>query len=169
MSEKQILKQLDKYYIYAVSSKKPILLASSNSKTDLRVGALEKLELNPSDPESTSQERINKYNGLYLYRIKLMKVPKTQYDQEKNSKIKMIGGPIVAIVERVQINVGEKIKLKSADTVPGTDETNNKIYFSQVYLKKYETIKPESIDSIAFKFAHKKFNLGLFAVNTLNE
>ena len=37
------------------------------------------------------------------------------------------------------------------------------------YLEKYETIKPDSIDSIAFKFAHKKFNFGLFAVNTLNE
>ena len=165
MLEKQILSQIDKYYIYAVSSKKPILLASSNSKTDLRVGTLEKLELNPSDLGDASSNRINKYNGLYLYRIKLMKVPKTQYDQEKNSKIKMIGGPIVAVVERVQINIGEKIKLKSVDT----EETNNKIYFSPVYLKKYETIKPESIDQIAFKFAHKKFNLGLFAVNTLNE
>lgn len=165
MLEKQILSQIDKYYIYAVSSKKPILLASSNSKTDLRVGTLEKLELNPSDLGDASSNRINKYNGLYLYRIKLMKVPKTQYDQEKNSKIKMIGGPIVAVVERVQINIGEKIKLKSVDT----EETNNKIYFSPVYLKKYETIKPESIDTIAFKFAHKKFNLGLFAVNTLNE
>ena len=148
----QILKQLDKYYIYAVSSKKPILLASSNSKTELRTLALDKLELNPS----MEKARIDKYNGLYLFRIKLMKVSKKDFDEEENSKIKMIGGPIVAVVERVQINIGPKIKLKS--TALDTDSVNNKIYFSQVYLEKYETIKPDSIDSIAFKFVHKKFN-----------
>jgi hypothetical protein len=157
----EILKQLDKYYIYAVSSKKPILLASSDSKTELRTIALDKLELTPS----MEKARFDKYNGLYLFRIKLMKVPKKDFDAEKNSKIKMIGGPIVAVVDRVQINIGDKIKLKSIET----DSVLNKIYFSDVYLEKYETIKPDSIDSIAFKFAHKKFNFGLFAVNTLNE
>ncbi len=156
-----ILKQLDKYYIYAVSSKKPILLASSNGKTELRKQALAKLELN----SQTSKDKVDKYNGLYLYRIKLMKVPKKDYHAETNSQIKMIGGPIVAVVERVQINIGDKIKLKSIDE----PNANNKIYFSSVYLKKYETIKPESIDKIAFDFAHKKFNFGLFAVNTLND
>lgn len=156
-----ILKQLDKYYIYAVSSKKPILLASSDSKSELRTITLDKLELNPS----MDKARVDKYNGLYLFRIKLMKVPKKDVQAEKNSKIKMIGGPIVAIVERVQINIGPKIKLKSLDT----DSVNNKIYFSQVYLEKYDTIKSDSIDSIAFNFAHKKYNSGLFAVNTVNE
>ncbi len=157
----EILKNLDKYYIYAVSNKKPVLLASSNSKTELRTEALDKLQLNPSD----KSDRVNKYNGLYLYRIKLMKVPKKDYQAEANSQIKMIGGPIVAIVERVQINIGEKIKLKSIDEA----NANNKIYFSPVYLKKYDTIKSESIDKIAYDFAHKKFNFGLFAVNTLND
>jgi len=157
----EILRNLDKYYIYAVSSKKPVLLASSNSKTELRTEALDKLELNPSN----KSDRIDKYNGLYLYRIKLMKVPKKDYQAESKSQIKMIGGPIVAIVERVQINIGDKIKLKSIDET----NVNNKIYFSPVYLKKYETIKSESIDKIAYDFAHKKFNFGLFAVNTLND
>ncbi len=157
----EILKNIDKYYIYAVSSKKPVLLASSNSKTDLRTEALDKLQLNSTE----KTDRVNKYNGLYLYRIKLMKVPKKDYQAESTSQIKMIGGPIVAIVERVQINIGDKIKLKSIDD----NNVSNKIYFSPVYLKKYDTIKSESIDKIAFDFAHKKFNFGLFAVNTLNE
>ena len=161
----EILKQLDKYYIYAVSSKKPILLASSDSKSELRTLALDKLELNPS----MDKAKVDKYNGLYLFRIKLMKVPKKDFDAEKNSKIKMIGGPIVAVIERVQINIGPKIKLKGMDTDTDTDSVNNKIYFSQIYLEKYNTIKSNSIDSIAFKFAHKKFNSGLFAVNTVNE
>lgn len=157
----EILKQLDKYYIYAVSNKKPILLASSDSKTTLRTIALDKLELNPDMPK----ERVDKYNGVYLFRIKLMKVPKKDFQVEEKSNIKMIGGPIVAVVEKVQINIGEKVKLKSIDE----DSTNNKVYFSPVYLKKYETIKSDSIDKIAFNFAHKKFNSGLFAVNTINE
>ena len=157
----QILKGLDKYYIYAVNSKKPILLANSDSKTELRTIALKKLNLN----QTPNKDQIDKYNGLYLFRIKLMKVPKKDYNSEKNSKIKMIGGPIVAIIERVQINIGSKIKLKSMKI----ESTNNKIYFSNVYLSKYNTIKLDSINSIAFKFAHNKFNLGLFAVNTINE
>ena len=157
----EILKQLDKYYIYAVSNKKPILLASSDSKTQLRNIALDKLELKQNIPK----DRVDKYNGLYLFRIKLMKVPKKEFNVEENSKIKLIGGPIVAIIEKVQINIGEKVKLKSIDE----DSTNNKVYFSTVYLKKYETIKSDTIDKIAFNFAHKKFNSGLFAVNTINE
>ncbi len=156
-----ILKNIDKYYIYAVGNKKPILLSSSNSKTELRIEALDKLQLKASE----KSERVDKYNGLHLYRIKLMKVPKKDYQVESTSQIKMIGGPIVAIVERIQINIGDKIKLKSIDEAT----VSNKIYFSEVYLKKYDTIKPESIDKIAYDFAHKKFNFGLFAVNTLNE
>ncbi len=156
-----ILKQIDKYYIYAVSSKKANLLGSSNGKTELRELALEKLDLGPN----TDKAKADKYNGLYLYRIKLMKVSKKDYANEANSQVKMIGGPIVAIVERVQINISNnKIKLKSVDG----ENASNKIYFSPVYLKKYDTIKQESIDSIALGVAHKKFNSGLFAVNTLN-
>ncbi len=158
-----ILEQVDKYYIYAVSSKKAILLASSDEKTKLRELALKKLELG----EKINKTKAEKYNGVYLFRIKLMKVPKKDLTAESNSKIKMIGGPIVAIVERIQINIGnngDNIKLKSIDN----ENVTNKIYFSPVYLKKYSTIKTESINKIAFDFAHKKFNSGLFAVNTLN-
>jgi len=159
--EKNLLKRLDKYYIYAVSSKKAVLLASSNSKTQLRDQTLDKLKLGPDGDKSQA----NKYSGLYLYRIKLMKVSKKDIEKESDSQIKMIGGPIVAVVERVKINVGNKIKLKSIDD----NEVRNKIYFSPVYLEKYKTIKQKSIDSIAFDFAHDKFNSGLFAVNTLND
>ena len=156
-----VLKHLDKYYIYAVSSKKPILLASSNSKTKLREQTLDKLELKNNIP----QKMADKYDGIYLFRIKLMKVPKKEINSDKKSEIKMIGGPIVAIIERIQINIKDKAKLKSIDN----DSVNNKIYISSVYLKKYETIKSDTIDKIAFDFAHKKFNAGLFAVNTINE
>ena len=155
-----ILKQIHKYHIYAVSSKKAILLASSNSKTELRVKALDNLKLD-------TEERLKKYNGAFLFRIKLLNVEIDQFVEEKNSAIKMIGGPIVAIIERIKINTtnSNKIKLKNIDEIkPG-----NKIYFSNTYLEKMNTIKQDTIDKIAFDFAHKKFNDGLFAVNTINE
>ena len=165
-----ILGQIDKYYLYAVSNKKSILLSSSDSKTDLRDLAIKKLELVPdklakSKNQIIPKDKIDKYNGLYLYRIKLMKVPKKDMENNKKSNIKMLGGPIVAIIERIQININNKVKLKSLDDTT----VNNKIYFSTTYLKKYETIKSDTIDKIAFNYAHDKFNSGLFAVNTINE
>lgn len=163
-----ILEQIDKYYLYAISNKKSILLSSSDSKTDLRDIAIKKLELVPdklAKNQILPKNLIDKYNGLYLYRIKLMKVPKKLMENNKKSNIKMVGGPIVAIIERVQININNKVKLKSMDDTT----VNNKIYFSPTYLKKYETIKSDTIDKIAFNYAHDKFNSGLFAVNTINE
>lgn len=155
-----ILKQIHKYYIYAVSNKKAILLGSSNSKTELRIKALKNLNLD-------TKERLKKYNGAFLYRIKLLNVEIEQFAEEKNSNIKMIGGPIVAIIERITIDTSDsnRIKLKSIkETLSG-----NKIYFSDIYLEKMNTINVETIDKIAFNFVHKKFNDDLFAVNTINE
>ena len=109
---------MDKYYLYVVNNKKSILLSSSNSKSKLREKALEKIA-----------DRIDKYDGLYLYRVTLMKVSKEEIAKETNSKIKVIGGPLVAIIEKILINVGKnKTKLKSID-----DKTN-RIYFSEKYL-----------------------------------
>jgi hypothetical protein len=52
---------MDKYYLYIVNSKKSILLSSYDSKTELRENDLEMLEI-----------KIEKYNGLHLYRVKIM-------------------------------------------------------------------------------------------------
>jgi hypothetical protein len=153
-----ILKNLEKYYIYAVSSKQAKLLGASNSKAELRSQAKAKLV-------EMGKGNLEKYNGAYLFRIKLMRVPLEAFEADSRSQIKMIGGPIVAIVERVLINIGDTIKLKSVDT----DSVNNKIYFGQVYLEKYGTIKQDSINEIAYRFSHHTYNLGLFAVNTLND
>jgi hypothetical protein len=151
----EILNELDKYYLYVVNNKKAILLSSSDSKSELRNITLKKLG-----------NKIDKYNGLYLYRIKLMKVPKKDLLNDIQSKIKMIGGPIVAYIEHIQINVNNnQTKLVSIDT----EIANNKIYFSSVYLEKYETIKLDTLTDIVWKFAHNKFNDGLFAINTINK
>lgn len=145
---------MDKYYLYVVNNRKSILLSSSNSKTELRKKALEKIG-----------DRIGKYDGLHLYRVKLMKVPKKEIAAEANSKIKVIGGPLVAIIEKLLISVNEdKIKLKSVDS------KTNRIYFSEKYLKKHDKIVPvETINKMIWDWVHKKFNQGLFAVNIINE
>ena len=63
------------------------------------------------------------------------------------------------------LNVFNQTKLVSIDT----ETANNKIYFSAVYLEKYETIKLDTLNDIVWKFAHNKFNDGLFAINTINK
>jgi hypothetical protein len=146
------MSKLDKYFIYIINNKKGILLASSNSKTELREMALEKIG-----------DKIKKYDGLYLYRVKISKTPKKMYDAEANSKIKIIGGPWVANIERIQINsTGNKTKLTSIDT------NGQRIYFTEEYMQKYKTIKLESITETVYKYAHNKFSDALFAINTVN-
>lgn len=145
---------MDKYYLYIVNNKKSIFLSSSNSKTDLREKALEKIG-----------DKIEKYDGLYLYRVKLMKVPKKEKEEEASSKIKFIGGPLVAIIEKIQINVkpSNKIKLKSID------EKGDKIYFSEKYLKKNnEKVPKERITKMIWDWVRKKFNQGLFAIKVID-
>lgn len=145
---------MDKYYLYIVNNKKSILLSSSNSKSELRENALEKIG-----------DKIKNYDKLYLYRIKLMKVPKKEIAAELNNKIKLIGGPLVATIERILISVDKnKTKLKSID-----DKTN-KIYFSEKYLKNHnKKVTIDSINTMIWDWVHNKFNQGLFAVNIINE
>jgi hypothetical protein len=145
---------MDKYYLYIVNNKKSILLSSSNSKSELRDNALTKIG-----------GKIKNYDKLYLYRIKLMKVPKKEIAAESNNKIKLIGGPLVAIIERILINVDKnKTKLKSID-----DKTN-KIYFSEKYLKTHnKKVTIDTINTMIWDWVHNKFNQGLFAVNIINE
>ncbi len=144
---------IDKYFLYIVNNKKSILLSSSDSKTELREMALEKIG-----------DKIEKYNGLWLYRVKIMKVPKKEFAKEANSKIKIIGGPWVAIIERILIDHNnQRTKLKSLD------DKVNRIYFSEKYFKKHDNIQQDSINDLVFDFVHKKFNEGLFAINTIDK
>ena len=154
-----LLDDIDRYYMFVVNNTKAILLAQSDSKSDLRLMSLKKLGLN------CETDKTNKYNGLHLYRVKITSVPKKDLLNDKMSKIKMIGGPVVAVIERIQINIDNGVKLVSIDE----NEVNNKVYFSSEYIKKHGTINLKSINKIAFNFAHNKFNKGLFAINTIND
>ena len=144
---------MDKYFLFIVNNKKAILLSSSDSKTDLREKGLDKIG-----------DKIEKYNGLWLYRVKVMKVPNKEFAKEAKSKIKVIGGPWVAIIERILIDHNDRrTKLKSLD------DNVNRIYFSEKYFKKNKNIQPDSINNLVYNFVHKKFNDGLFAINTIDK
>ena len=144
--------KIDKYYLYIVNNSKSILLSSSNSKTELRELGLEKIG-----------NKINKFNGLFLYRVKIMKVSNRIKDNDKQSKIKTVGGPYVAIIEKIQINIKpSRVQLKSISS------DNNKIYFSDKYFKKYNFIQQESINKLIFDYATNKFNNNIFAINSIN-
>ena len=145
---------MDKYYLYIVNSKKSILLSSSDSKTELREKGLKNVG-----------DKIEKYNGLYLYRVKIMKVPKKDLEKEEDRTIKLIGGPWVAIIERILIDHNNRrTKLKSVDV-----HGNTRIYFSEKYFKKYNSIQQESINNLIFNYVHKKFSDALFAINTIDK
>ena len=145
-----------KYYLYIVNNQKSILLSSSNSKTELRELALEKIG-----------EKIKKYNGLYLYRVKISKVSKKDINNDKTNKIKLIGGPYVATIQKIQINI---INTKNSQPkLKNVDDKANKIYFSNKYFKKYNSIQKESINKMIFDFTQNKFNNNVFAVNTINK
>jgi len=145
---------MNKYYLYIVNTKKSILLSSSDSKTELREKGLK-----------TVGDKIEKYNGLYLYRVKIMKVLKKELLKEENRTIKLIGGPWVAIIERILIDHNNRrTKLKSVDV-----HKNTRIYFSEKYFKKYDSIQQESIDNLIFNYVHKKFSDALFAINSVDK
>jgi hypothetical protein len=143
---------MDKYFLYIVNNKKSILLSSSDSKTELREKGLEKIG-----------DKIEKYNGLYLYRVKIVKVSKKELSKEEGSTIKFIGGPWVAIIDKILIDHNNRrTKLKAMND-------NNHIYFSKKYFKKYDTIQQDSINNLIFDFVHKKFHDGLFAINIIDK
>jgi hypothetical protein len=145
---------MDKYYLYIVNNKKSILLSSSDSKTELREKALEKIG-----------NKITQYDGLYLYRVKLMKVPKKEIENDSKSKIKVIGGPLVAIIEKIQI----KVK-KDETKLTSVNGKTNRVYFSEKYLKNNDKkVHIDTINKMIWNWVHEKFNKGLFAVNIINE
>ncbi len=152
---------MTKYYLYIVNNLKSILLSSSTSKSELRELALQKLG---------SKSNIKKYDGLYLYRVKITKVSKKEIKNDSMNKIKLIGGPYVATIQRIQIILNNE---KSTPVLKNVDSSNqtNKIYFSNKYLSTHNTDAPleKSIGQMIWDFVQNKFNMGIFAVNTIDK
>lgn len=146
------------YYLYIVNNKKVIRLADSNSKTELREKGLQKIG-----------EKIKNYDGLYLYRVSIKPVSKAELkaDADPMNKIKTIGGPVVASIERIKINIGP-----SGSVTLKAESGEGKIYFSNGYFIKNKITNgiPEdsTINNMLWDWVQKKFNTGLFAINIIN-
>jgi hypothetical protein len=148
---------MEPYHLYIVNNKQSILLASSNSKKDLKEKAL-KME--------RFKKNLEKYNNLYLYRITINKVPEKDLQKQEGSTIKFIGGPYVANIERIQIKYNKEtddLKLVNFDKANPT----GRVYFTEEYIKKNKGIKQDIIDRIAYDYVKKDYyNDSLFAINT---
>lgn len=150
---------MPKYYLYIVNNQKSIELANSTSKTELREKGLEKIG-----------EKIKKYDGLHLYRVSVNKVTKKDIAQDSQNKIKLIGGPWVASIERILISI-PKGKTDDKVILKGLGEEGTKIYWGNDYFLKNKIDEPtnESVGKLIWDYVHNKFNTNLFAVNVINK
>ncbi len=151
---KNIIKDSSKYHLFIVNSQKSILLSSSNSKTELRDKGLEKIG-----------DKINKYDGNFLYRVKLTKVPKNIIKANEEMSVKTIGGPLIMVIEKIKIIVKpHRVQLKSV-----IDEGNNKVYFTEKYLANNKTINNKDIKDSVYKYAHKMLKNKIFSINVIDK
>jgi hypothetical protein len=143
-----------KYYLYIVNNKKSILLSKSNTKTELREQALERIG-----------DKISKYYNLHLYRVKVSKVTKKEIEEDKLNKIKKIGGPYVATIQKILIkNLDDKTRLKNID------DNTNRVYFSKKHFKEDSTIRAiddDLVSQLVFDWVNDNFNKNLFAINVV--
>lgn len=148
---------MEPYHLYIVNNKQSILLASSNSKKELKEKALK---------VDRFKKNLEKYNNLYIYRITINKVSEKDLEKQEGSTIKLIGGPYVANIERIQIKYNkdtDDLKLVNYDKV----NPSGRVYFTEEYIKKNKGIKQETLDKIAYDYVKKDYySDSLFAINT---
>jgi hypothetical protein len=144
MDYKNIIDISKKFHYFIKSSSKLIHLSESNSKTEAKQLALEKLK-------NSIDNLIGK--NLIFMKIKLA-------DPETNNSLKLIGGKIVFEFEDGLIKSSTKIK---NNTMGG----NNKIYLSDKYIKKHQDNLIKEYKKFIIDFFNKKLNQSLFDVNIL--
>lgn len=110
------------------------------------------------------KKNISIKNNEKLVLIKLKTLTKKMYKLEKNSPIKISGGPLYAEVNVYSIVDGKIIKEKS--------KSKNKVYFPKKYLKKIlekdlcKIIKKDVL-KIGNSYMQDKIKQGLIAINTI--
>ena len=149
MDYKDIIVNIGKYHYLIVNSSKSIILSSSNSKSEARQNALEKL-----------QPILNTVLGKHIYLLTIRKIPKKDLKSQEKTTLKVIGGPIKVSIEKIEVINKNKLKNKGG---PG----NNRVYFSEKYLQKYKEIKNSNLEQFAFDYHNKKLKQGLFDVNII--
>ena len=121
-----ILKNIDKYYFIATFGKtKGGFLSSSRSKTEAKNVATEIVE-NKLD--------LNKLHKLRIFLLTIRKVTKEEKEKHEKSRISLIGGPLVIIIEEYKvINNNGKLSFKN---LKERLNNTNKIFVDKNYLKK---------------------------------
>ena len=150
MDYKDIIVNIGKYHYLIVNSSKSIILSSSNSKNEARQNALVKL-----------QPILNAVLGKHIYLLTIRKISKKDLKSQENDSIKVLGGPIEIIIEKIEVINKNKLKNKGG---PG----NNRIYFTELFLKKNKEIKNSNLEQFAFDYHNKKLKQGPFDVNVIN-
>ena len=152
----EITKDVNKYhyYIFNKTNKKLKLLTSLNNTKEI----YKKLN------------KIKNINNKILVRVKLQIISKKQYNLNKKSTLKLIGGPLYGSVKEYQIQlINRKIVLKSIKS-----KVKNKVYFSKNYLiKKFSNNNRKwiikDLNKIALYYVLNKLNFNLMAVNLVHK
>jgi len=146
---KKFVVDVGKYQYLIVNSSKSIILSSSNSKSEARQEALNKL-----------QPIMNDVLGKHIYLLTIRTIPKENIKGQEQTPLKVIGGPVKVSAERVQVVSPTKLK-----NVSGAG--NNRAYFTDEYFKKYREIKKNSLEQFAFDYHNKRLQQGVFDVNII--
>ena len=112
----KIIDKVDKYYYFIMNKKKLVKLSSGDNLSDVKKGAIKKLE--PS---------IEKLIGHELIYVKIENTYK-QYKDNKKHPLKLIGGPIA--FEIMTGIIENKKKIKNVQ-----EKGNNRFYLSKKYIR----------------------------------
>jgi len=147
---KEIIEDIGKYHYIIANSSKSILLSSSNSKNEARNEAIQKI-----------QPILKNVIGKIIYLLTIRKISDKRLKSQENDDIQFLGGPIQVTIERIQVVNENKLK-----NLGGSK--NNKVYFSQKYLHKNNSISDSNIKQIAYDYHNEKLKNGPFDVNVIN-
>ena len=149
MDYKKLINNVMKYHYFVVTNTKIGLIASSNSKSEAKKLALEKLKPN-----------INNLIGKHIYLVKIKSVANAFEKQKTSGELAVIGGPIVFEIEHGKILSTIKIKNSRQDI-------NSYIYLSKKYIKKNIDNIIVDLKKVVSKYYNNELNTGLLSMNIL--
>lgn len=141
MEYKKYIKQVGKYHYLASSGNKTIILSSSDSKTEAREKALDKLG-----------PHIDKFINKTIYFVKVEYVKEADWDKDQNRSLKLLGG-------RIYFFVGEA-KVMSENRIKNMDG-GDRIFLSDNYLKKNKGINLSDLIKKINEIHNKIIQVGL--------
>lgn len=144
MDYKDVIKNTKKFHYFIRAQNKTIHLSSSNSKSEAKKLALEKIG-----------SQVDKIIGKNIILIKIKHV-----DPTKDNDLKLIGGHIVFILEYG--------KIKDKNTIKNIKNSfGNNIYLTNKYIKKHKDNLLEDYKKFLPDFLNKRFKLSIIDVYKL--